>query len=202
MRSLILNIRIRLVRVLDDIRRVFLPDRFYTREFVEEKYQASIGKYTYGHPHIINWEDGGKLKIGNYCSIAGGVTILLGGNHRLDWMTTYPFPASPDFKKDSSGITNYSVSKGDVIIGNDVALGQDTLILSGVKIGDGAVVGARAVVTKDIEPYAIVAGNPAKEIRKRFDQKTIDKLLKLKWWDWPEEKIRKNIYDLCRPCKI
>lgn len=182
-----------------NLKQFFLPDRFYSGEHVSKKYKNCIGKYTYGYPDIIDWGDGAKIKIGNYCSIAGGVKILLGGNHRLDWATTYPFPASPDFKKVSGKIKNYSTSKGDVKIGSDVQIGQNALILSGVKIGDGAVIGTGAVVTHNVVPYSIVAGNPAKEIRKRFDQKTIDKLLKLQWWNWNKNKIKQNISLLCSP---
>lgn len=192
-----LNFRVWVKSLFSRVRAFLVPDRFYTSEFVDKKYHAKIGKHTYGNPVIINWEDGGKLEIGNFCSIAREVTILLGGNHRLDWTTTYPFPASPTFEKEAKNISGYSVSRGDVIIGNDVQLGQNALVLSGVKIGDGAVVGAGAVVTHDVEPYSVVAGNPAKEIRKRFSNKTIEKLLKIRWWDWDEEKIRRNISLLC-----
>lgn len=190
MRKLFLWLRI-------NLKQFFLPDRFYSGEHVSKKYRDCIGKYTYGFPSIIDWGDGAKIKIGNFCSIAGGVKILLGGNHRLDWATTYPFPASPDFKKVSGKIKNYSTSNGDINIGNDVQIGQDAIILSGIKIGDGAVIGAGSVVAKDVPPYSIVAGNPAKEIRKRFDQKTVKKLLKLQWWNWEINKIKQNISLLC-----
>ena len=132
------------------------------------------------------------LKIGKFCSIANDVQIFLGGNHRIDWITTYPFSVLNSWPE-AKDIKGHPCTKGDVIIGNDVWIGRKTLILSGVTIGDGAIVGARSVVTKDVAPYSIVAGNPAKLIRKRFDEKTIEKLLEIKWWDWNLEKIKKNL---------
>ena len=158
-----------------------------------------VGKYTYGHPTIIKGSNAGNLIIGKYCSIADQVTILLGRNHRKDWITTYPFPAFGADWPEAMDIPECENSKGDVIIGNDVWIGLGATILSGVKIGDGAVIGARAVVSKDVAPYAIVVGNTAREIGKRFDEKTIEKLLKLKWWDWSEERIRADIRILCSP---
>jgi acetyltransferase-like isoleucine patch superfamily enzyme len=152
-----------------------------------------IGKFSYGDrsPVVLNF--GGLnsiLKIGNFCSIATGVTIMLGGEHHAEWITTYPF----NLVLENVHCQNPNpYTKGDVIIGNDVWIGRKTLILSGVTIGDGAIVGARSVVTKDVAPYSIVAGNPAKLIRKRFDEKTIEKLLEIKWWNWDLEKIKKNL---------
>jgi acetyltransferase-like isoleucine patch superfamily enzyme len=167
----------------------------FTREFLEFKYR--IGKHTYGKPKVHDWEDGTKLIIGDYSSIAEEVTILLGGNHRMDWVTTYPFPAFPEKWPNAAKIKGHPSSKGDVIIGNDVWIGFGCTILSGVKIGDGAVVAARSVVTKDVPPYAIVGGVPAKVIKYRFNEDIIEKLLKLKWWNWKEDKIKKNMKLLC-----
>ncbi len=155
----------------------------------------SIGHYTYGvkSPLILSnttGEKSGALKIGKFCSIASGVTILLGGEHRLDWVTTYPF--SRIFNKYKK-LSEDSATKGDVVIGNDVWIGMDVLVLSGVTIGDGAVVGAGSVVAKDVDPYAIVAGNPARLIRKRFDDDVIRKLLKIKWWDWDAKRLNENM---------
>jgi acetyltransferase-like isoleucine patch superfamily enzyme len=152
-----------------------------------------IGKFSYGDrsPVVLNF--GGLnsiLKIGSFCSIATGVTIMLGGEHHAEWITTYPFNLVLE-NVDCANPNPYS--KGDVIIGNDVWVGRKALILSGVTIGDGAIVGARSVVAKDVAPYSIVAGNPARLIRKRFDEKTIKKLLEIKWWNWDLEKIKTNL---------
>ena len=148
-----------------------------------------IGEHTYGVPIILEWDDQTKLKIGKYCSIANDTIIILGGEHRTDWITTYPF--------DTFSLKGIPKTKGNVTIGNDVWIGYRVTILSGVTIGDGAVLGAGSIVTKDIEPYTIVAGNPAKEIRKRFDKKTIRRLLEEKWWEWDDEKVNENYNYLC-----
>lgn len=145
-----------------------------------------VGDYTYGSPTILSWGENSTVKIGKYCSIASGVCIQLGGNHRVDWITTYPFNVLNNKAKNFSG---HPSTKGDVIIGNDVWIGQEALILSGVNIGDGAVIAARSVVTKDVPPYAIVAGNPARIMKMRFNQEIINDLVDIKWWDWPEKKI-------------
>lgn len=144
-----------------------------------------IGDWSYGTPKVVTWGDKSKLKIGRFCAISQEVVIMLDTEHHIDWVSTYTF----------NGIWPHMIaqghptSKGDVVIGNDVWIGYQAMILSGVKIGDGAVIGARSVVTKDVPPYAIVAGCPAKVIRYRFPQPVIDKLLKFQWWYWPLEKI-------------
>ncbi len=122
--------------------------------------------------------------------MAPGVQIFLGGEHRIDWVTTFPFNV---LWKSGRKIKGHPKTKGDVIIGNDVWIGAEALIMSGVTIGDGAIVGARAVVTKDIEPYAIFAGNPAQFVRKRFDEKTIQQLLELEWWNYKDEEIEQML---------
>lgn len=152
--------------------------------------KINIGDHTYGTPcvHFGDLEKT-KLVIGKYCSISQDVHIFLGGNHRTDWVTTYPltvFDNSTDLKR----ICN--ISHGDVIIGNDVWIGFRVIILSGTHIGDGAVIGAGSVVTKDIPPYAIVAGNPARIVRYRFTSEQIEKLLNIKWWEWDIEKVKIN----------
>lgn len=146
----------------------------------------SIGEWTYGHPHVPQGDDGTTLRIGRFCSFASGVTILTGCNHRTDWISTYPFQQvyGPD-----RPLPFPSRSKGDVVIGHDVWVGVDALILSGVTIGNGAVIAARSVVTKDVPPYAIVAGSPARVVKYRFDEETIAALQAIAWWDWPQEKI-------------
>jgi virginiamycin A acetyltransferase len=117
-----------------------------------------------------------------------------GGNHLLDRFTTYPFPIFDKFGKGWGKVMPESwPHRGDTIVGNDVWIGYDSLILPGVKIGDGAVIGARSVVTKDVAPYTIVAGNPATLVRQRFDDEVVSILLKLKWWDWENQKINQNL---------
>lgn len=154
-----------------------------------------VGEYTYGAPKVVF--PYGRLKIGKFCSIAWNVTIYLGGNHRMNWIALYPFPASGGKWPEVEGVDRYLTTKGDVTIGNDVWVGSDVIIMSGVTIGDGAVIGAGSVVTADVEPYTVVAGNPAKILLKRFTDEQIEKLLQVKWWDWPEEKIRENLNVLC-----
>lgn len=136
-----------------------------------------------------------KLKIGKFCSIACGTKFLFtSANHTLKSLSTYPFPIFfEEWGLDGKDICDAWDNKGDIVIGNDVWIGFEAVILSGVKIGDGAVIGSRAVVTKDVEPYTIVGGVPAKAIRKRFDEQTIEKLEKIGWWNWSEEQIRQNI---------
>jgi acetyltransferase-like isoleucine patch superfamily enzyme len=155
--------------------------------------QYSFGRGTYGNLTVKNWGTSDSLKVGAYTSIAGGVTVFLGSDHRTDWVTTYPFSV---FLPSVGPIDGYPRSKGDVIIGNDVWIGADALILSGVNIGDGAVVGARAVVTRDVPPYAIALGMPAKVIRYRFTEAVIAELLRIKWWEWPEGRIEKAVPDM------
>jgi acetyltransferase-like isoleucine patch superfamily enzyme len=153
------------------------------------RYGYEIGEFSYGRPKVRFPESGKKLTIGRYCSIADKVEILLGGNHRTDWGTTYPFSALRDLWPSAPVTEDYHSSRGDVTIGHDVWLGSGATILSGVTIGHGAVVAAHAVVAKDVPPYGIVGGNPAKLIRHRFDEATVEALLQAAWWDLPREKI-------------
>jgi acetyltransferase-like isoleucine patch superfamily enzyme len=156
-----------------------------------------IGDHTYGEPTILQFDQTTRLLIGRFCSISDQVTIILGGNHRSDWITTYPFPAFKECWPEAAAIKGHPASKGDIVIGDDVWIGYGATILSGVIIGSGAVIGAQAVISRDVAPYAIMAGNPAQEIKKRFDDITITRLLQLSWWNWPEEKIRINLPFLC-----
>ncbi len=146
-----------------------------------------IGAWSYGYPEVFLWGEDATLKIGKFCSIAEGVKILLGGEHRTDWLTTYPLSILFD---QADRYPGHPHSKGDVIIGNDVWIAMDAMILSGAEIGDGAVISARSLVTQDVPAYAVVGGNPAKVIRFRFDEKTRNALRTIAWWNWPEEKIK------------
>lgn len=134
-----------------------------------------------------------KLIIGKFCSIACGAKfIFTSANHTLKSLSTYPFPIFfEEWNLDKKNITSAWDNKGDIVIGNDVWIGYEAVVLPGVHIGDGAIIGTRAVVTKDIPPYTIVGGIPAKEIKKRFNQNTIDKLQQIQWWNWPFDKIQK-----------
>ena len=132
-----------------------------------------------------------KLIIGKFCSIACGTKFLFNcANHTLKSLSTYTFPLFyEEWELEKSNITTAWDNKGNIVIGNDVWIGYEAVIMAGVHIGDGAIIAARAVVTKDVPPYTIVGGTPAKEIRKRFDTEVIKQLLKLKWWDWSTDKI-------------
>ena len=143
-----------------------------------------------------------KLKIGKFCSIACGTKFLFNSaNHALDSLSTYPFPLFfEEWNLEKEKVTDAWDNRGDIVIGNDVWIGYEAVILSGVTIGDGAIIGTRAAVTKDVPPYTIVGGVPAKPIRKRFDEKVIEELLKIKWWDWTEEKIARNIENIKNGC--
>lgn len=137
-----------------------------------------------------------RLIIGKFCSIACGAKFVFNSaNHTLSSLSTYPFPIFfEEWGLDVKEITTAWDNKGDIIIGNDVWIGYEAVILSGVTIGDGAIIGTRAVVTKDVAPYTIVGGLPAKPIRKRFSEEIIAKLLEIQWWNWSSEKIAKNIH--------
>lgn len=161
-----------------------------------------VGAYSYysgyyhGHSfddcarYLLPDADADKLMIGSYCSIGSGAAFIMAGNqgHRNDWISTFPFafvPEEPGFADARNGY----MPAGDTVIGNDVWIGSEAIIMAGVTIGHGAVIGTRALVTKDVEPYSIVGGNPAKLIRKRFNEAEIAMLLEMAWWDWPIERM-------------
>jgi acetyltransferase-like isoleucine patch superfamily enzyme len=166
------------------------------------------GRYTYfgqgdanssnkERPKIRFSEPNSVLRFGSFCSVAAGLVVFLGGNHRTEWVSTFPFGNTPGgdfFKKQNKELIK---SNGDVTIGNDVWIGEHVVIMSGITVGDGAVIAANSHVVKDVEPYSIVGGNPARHIKYRFSQEQIEKLLKIKWWDWDDEKIQENIPLLC-----
>jgi virginiamycin A acetyltransferase len=142
--------------------------------------------------------NGDRLIIGKFCSIACGAKFLFtSGNHAKKSLANYPFPIFADaWGLDWTNVAEAWDNKGDTVIGSDVWIGYEAVILQGVHIGDGAIVGARAVVTKDVPPYTIVGGVPARELSKRFPPETVERLLKLRWWDWPTERVRAHAQDI------
>lgn len=168
-----------------------------------------VGDYTYYddkngadkfEEHVTHHYEflGDKLIIGKFCQIASGITIIMNGaNHRMNSVTTYPFNIMGNGWEKVTPSLDELPFKGDTVIGNDVWIGQNVTILPGVHIGDGAIIGANSVVTKDIPAYHIAGGNPSKIIRKRFDDELINYLEQIKWWDWEEKKIFDNLEILC-----
>jgi lipopolysaccharide transport system ATP-binding protein len=156
---------------------------------------AVVGKWSYctSSPKIYRWDWKSKIYIGNFCSFGPEIKIIIGGNHRTDWVSTAQLPADTfnfnDTFKNAQKIKNFTYSKGDLNIENDVWIGAFSIIFSGVRLGNGSVVAAGSVVTKDVEPYTIVGGNPARFIKKRFTTKQINFLNNSKWWDMDDKKI-------------
>ncbi|WP_315707626.1 type B chloramphenicol O-acetyltransferase [Brenneria uluponensis] len=162
-----------------------------------------VGRYSYysGYYHrhgfdecarFLSTDEGvDKLIIGSFCSIGSGAAFIMAGNqgHRNDWISTFPFYWMSDVPAFAESENGYRPA-GDTVIGNDVWIGSEAIIMPGVTVGDGAVIGTRALVTKNVEPYSIVGGNPAKVIRKRFDDAHIAKLLELRWWDWKDDELK------------
>lgn len=159
-------------------------------DFVHDPRDFEKNNVLYHYP--VN---GDRLKIGKFCSVACGAKFLFtSGNHSLRSLSTYTFPIFYEqWGLDPKNIRDAWDNKGDIVIGNDVWIGYEAVILSGVTVGDGAVIGTRAVVTKDVPPYTIVGGMPARPIRRRFDPQTIARLEELRWWDWEEERIARNL---------
>ena len=155
---------------------------------------VSVGRMSYASgPPTIPYFDGdvATVSIGSFVSMASEIVFIPGGNHRVDWATTSPLRALLDLPP--IGGEAGPASKGDITVGNDVWIGYGATILSGVTIGHGAVIGARAVVARDVRPYSIVVGNPAAELRRRFDDSAIEGLLALGWWDWPLDEIARRV---------
>lgn len=148
--------------------------------------QFEIGRWTYGDLTVHSWDEGAALTIGSFCSIAAGVRVFLGGEHRSDWVTTFPFSVLWESAKQVSG---HPKTNGDVVIGSDVWIGTEAMIMSGVTIGHGAIIGAQSLVARDVEPYSIVAGNPARLVRRRFGDVMVERLLELEWWESKDEEI-------------
>lgn len=174
-----------MLNIFKKLKKKIKPKQYFTNKMRKYK-DVEIGDYTLGKPNIFGAKD--NIQIGKFCSIAGNVSFYTATDHNLKCASVYVFkfvdnnlPRSP------------LISKGKTIIGNDVWIGDSAIILDGVKVGDGAVIGARSVVTKNVKPYEVVAGVPANHIRYRFEEDIINKLLEIKWWNWPIEKIHKNV---------
>ncbi|WP_111560182.1 type B chloramphenicol O-acetyltransferase [Paracoccus sediminilitoris] len=131
-----------------------------------------------------------RLLIGSFCSIGSGASFIMAGNqgHRYDWISTFPFYWMPDVPAFSDAKNGFQPA-GDTVVGNDVWIGSEAVVMPGITIGDGAVIGTRAVVTRNVAPYSIVGGHPAKEIRRRFAEDLVDLLLELRWWEWSEDQL-------------
>lgn len=164
-------------------------------DFVNDPSQFERNNVLYHYP--VNHE---RLRIGKFCSIACGAKFLFNcANHSLRSLSTYTFPLFYDeWELDKADVASAWDNKGDIVIGNDVWIGFEAVIMAGVHIGNGAIIGARAVVTKDVAPYTIVGGVPARAIRKRFDDVTISRLESLRWWDWSKERIRRELPGIMR----
>lgn len=169
-----------------------------------------VGRYSYysGWYHGHGFDDCARylmtepgvdrLIIGDFCSIGSGAAFIMAGNqaHRNDWASSFPFFYMPEVPHFAGAVDAFQPA-GDTVIGNDVWIGSDAIIMPGVKIGDGAVIGTRALVTRDVEPYAIIGGNPARVIRKRFDDDSVAMLIQMKWWDWDDARLGAAMPLLC-----
>lgn len=166
-------------------------------DFVNDPRDFEKNNVLYHYP--INRD---RLVVGKFCSIACGARFLFNSaNHTLASLSSYPFPLLfEEWGLEKKNVADAWDNKGDIVVGNDVWIDYEAVILAGVRIGDGAVIGSRAVVTRDIPPYTIVGGVPARTIRKRFDDTVIARLLDLRWWDWPEEAVRRNIQAIASGC--
>lgn len=187
----------------ENIKQIVYIKNVITRQNIE------VGEYTYYddidgaesfEDHVTHHYEfiGDKLIIGKFCAIAKGIEFVMNGaNHRMNSVTTYPFNIMGGGWEKHTPSLNELPLKGDTVVGNDVWIGQNVTVMPGVHIGDGAIIGANSVVTKDIPPYTISAGNPCRVKKKRFDDKVIEHLLKIKWWNWNTDKIFDNMDALC-----
>ena len=168
------------------------PPETWSHHLVHNGSEIWVGEFTYGSARlkVRSWGEGARLVIGKFCSLAPPITVLLGGEHNTQWVSTYPFGHIFAEETGMTPIAGHPTTRGDVVIGNDVWIAPDTTIRSGVTIGDGAVIGINSVVASDVGPYEIFAGNPARKIRDRFDEPIRSLLVQLRWWDLPLENIR------------
>lgn len=174
---------------------IIVGDYTMYNDFVNDPTKFETNNVLYHYP--INND---RLIIGKYCSIACGAKFMFtSGNHNMTSLSTYPFPIFyEEWGLSGADITEAWDNHGDIVIGNDVWIGYEAVIMQGVHVGDGAIIGTRAVVTKDVPPYTIVGGIPAKEIRKRFSEDIIAKLIKLQWWNWDDETVQKHLPNIMK----
>jgi len=170
---------------------IFVGDYTYfdDRRYGPDKFEEYNVLYNYDFSKVT-------LVIGKFCAIAAETRFIMTGDHKMDAISTYPFPIFGHGWESAFNIYDLPV-KGDIIVGHDVWFGYNSLVMNGVTIGNGAIIGAGAVVVKDVPAYAIVAGNPAKIIKMRFDDKTIDRLQTIAWWNWSTEKMNKHLRLIC-----
>jgi acetyltransferase-like isoleucine patch superfamily enzyme len=158
--------------------------------------RLTMGRCSYGEPLVATFPgDTAHVHVGSFTSIGPDVILMDGGDHRVDWVSTFPFRAVLDLP--GAYQDGHPLSRGDIEIGNDVWIGRGARVRSGVRIGDGAVIGGYAVVTRDVRPYAIVAGVPAREVRRRFSDEQIEALERIDWWDWPMDTVLRCVPQLC-----
>jgi acetyltransferase-like isoleucine patch superfamily enzyme len=167
------------------LKKLFRKNRTFLRER-KDLAGFDIGEWSYGGLTVLRWRKNGNLRIGKYCSFAANTVVMLGGDHSTRNISTFPFGVLMGGVPDDA----HAATRGDVEIGNDVWVARDAMILSGVKIGTGAVIGAASLVTKDVPPYAVVAGNPARIVRLRFSDEQIARLLRLEWWNWEDGAVK------------
>lgn len=170
---------------------IMVGDYTMYNDFVNDPVGFEKNNVLYHYP--INRD---RLIIGKFCSIACGAKFLFNSaNHTLSSLSTYPFPLFfEEWGLEKRNVAESWDNKGDIVLGNDVWIGYEAVIMAGVTIGDGAIIGTRAVVTKDVPPYTVAGGIPAKPIKKRYPEETIAALSELKWWDWPENRIAQNLH--------
>lgn len=181
----------------------------FLKHFIKAS-NIEIGDYTYYDDRIkgpecfeeqnvlYNYDfNKNKLVIGKFCAIAAKTKFIMTGDHKLDAFSTYPFPIFGNGWENAFNVFNLPV-KGDIIVGNDVWFGYDSLVMNGVSIGNGAIIGARSVVVKNVPAYSIVAGNPARVVKMRFEDAIIDRLERIAWWEWDAEKITRHVKSICQ----
>ncbi len=157
-----------------------------------------MGNMSYYAPNVVKYAgDTGRVLIGNFASVAPDADFYVGGLHRTEWVSQYGLRAMLGLP--GAGEDGFTHGRGDIVVGSDTWVTNGVTVMSGVTIGDGAVVGTKAVVARDVRPYAVVVGNPAREIRRRFSDEQVDALLRIRWWDWPTEKVSQHIELLCGP---